>query len=112
MNRGYPAPANLISLTALNMTRLTEITGPKVEEFLHEFKAFRSTVAIVDVGFYFSIKATKALSTRNVDMSRSTRILKYLEHFAKIYSRSNKKTVLKRLKDKLRWLGKALGSDD
>eukprot|EP00924_Labyrinthula_sp_SR-Ha-C_P016539 augustus_masked-scaffold_6-processed-gene-6.54-mRNA-1 protein AED:1.00 eAED:1.00 QI:0/0/0/0/1/1/10/0/1140 len=72
MNRGYPATTNLVSLTALNMTRSTEITGAKVEEFLNEFKALRSTVANADVCYYLSIKATKTLGTRNVDMSRPT----------------------------------------
>eukprot|EP00924_Labyrinthula_sp_SR-Ha-C_P010570 augustus_masked-scaffold_102-processed-gene-0.4-mRNA-1 protein AED:1.00 eAED:1.00 QI:0/0/0/0/1/1/3/0/367 len=94
------------------MTRLTEITGKKVEEFLHEFKAFRSTVANADVRFYLSMKARKALRTRNVDMSRPTHILNYLEHLAKRYTRSNKKTAPKRLKVKLRWPGKDLGLDD
>eukprot|EP00924_Labyrinthula_sp_SR-Ha-C_P002922 snap_masked-scaffold_13-processed-gene-10.42-mRNA-1 protein AED:1.00 eAED:1.00 QI:0/-1/0/0/-1/1/1/0/529 len=112
LNNGYPAAANLISLTTLNMAKLSEITGPKVEEFLHEFKAFRSTVANADVRSYLSINATKALRTRNVDMSRSAHVLKYLEHFARRHSRSNKKTALKRLKDKLRWPSKELGLDD
>eukprot|EP00924_Labyrinthula_sp_SR-Ha-C_P009713 snap_masked-scaffold_22-processed-gene-3.28-mRNA-1 protein AED:1.00 eAED:1.00 QI:0/-1/0/0/-1/1/1/0/520 len=111
-SNGYPAPANLISLTTLNMAKLSEITGPKVEEFLHEFKAFRSTVANADVRSYLSINATKALRTRNVDMFRPAHVLKYLEHFARRHSRSNKMTALKRLKDKLRWPSKELGLDD
>eukprot|EP00924_Labyrinthula_sp_SR-Ha-C_P001909 snap_masked-scaffold_30-processed-gene-2.15-mRNA-1 protein AED:1.00 eAED:1.00 QI:0/0/0/0/1/1/2/0/344 len=99
MNQGFP-------LVQVQLpSKLTQLTGKEIENFLHEYRNTVRKFPTLSVQSLLSKNVADALEQRGVNIDSSEAILRYLTHHLLNFEKSKRLKCLTRLENDLKWPG-------